>query len=85
MGGLAMATPLVAGVAGLAAFGAMVAYRAAFRHALKKAREEIDKMLLALQQQLDSQALFGDLPAPRALPAAGDDAALAAAMITTIL
>ena len=51
---LAMATPLVAGVAGLAAFGAMVGYRAAFRHALKKAREEIDKMLLALQQQLDS-------------------------------
>ncbi len=64
MGGLAMATPLVAGVAGLAACGAMLGYRAAFRHALKKTREEIDKMLLALQQQLDSQALFGELPAP---------------------
>ncbi len=77
MGGLAMATPLVAGVAALAAFGAMAGYRALFRHALKKAHEEIDKMLLALQQQLDSQALFGELPAPneRIRRGGGDDAA----------
>ena len=85
MGGLLAAAPLVAGVAGLGAFAAMIGYRAAFRHALKKAHGEIDKMLLALQQQLDSQALFGELPAPpRALPAAGDDAAVAAVMITTM-
>lgn len=84
MGGLAMATPLVAGVAGLAAFGAMVGYRAAFRHALKKAREEIDKMLLALQQQLDSQALFGDLPAPTPqIRRGGDDDAALITMLTS--
>lgn len=85
MGGLAMAMPLVAGVAGLTAFAVMVAYRASFRHALNKAREELDKMLLALQQQLDSQALFGEVPEPRALPAVQDDAAVTAALITTVL
>jgi eukaryotic-like serine/threonine-protein kinase len=83
MGGLAMATPLVAGVAGLTAFGAMVGYRAAFRHSLKKAREEIDKMLFALQQQLDSQALFGELPAPPPqIRRGGDDDAALNTMIT---
>lgn len=58
--------------------------RAAFRHALKKAREEIDKMLPALQQQLDSQALFGDLPAPPPqIRRGGDDDAALITMITS--
>ncbi len=86
MGGLAMATPLVAGVVALSAFAAMAGYRAAFRHALKKAREEIDKMILALQQQLDSQALFGELPTPPAPPPqlrrGGDDDATQSTMIS---
>lgn len=85
MGGLALATPLVAGVAGLAAFAAMLGYRAAFRHALKKAREEIDKMLLALQQQLDSQALFGEIPVPPPqIRRGGEDDAALITMITTV-
>ena len=78
-GTLALATPLAAGVAALTAFGTMIAYRASFRSALRKAREEIDKMLMALQQNLDSQALFGELPPPPSLPhgtANGDDAAI---------
>ena len=79
MGALALASPLVAGVAIITAFGTMVGYRAAFRRALRKAREELDKMLLALQQNLDTQALFGDLPAPTppTLPRnSGDDVTL---------
>ncbi len=82
MGGLAMATPLVAGVAAVAAVVAMAGYRAVFRHALKKAREEIDKMLLALQQQLDSQALFGELPPPPQLRRGGDDDSTLITMIS---
>lgn len=69
MGGLALASPLAAGVAVLTALGTSLAYRASFRRAVRKAHEELDKMLLALQQSLDSQALFGELPQPPALPA----------------
>ena len=64
LGGIALATPVGAGVAVLAAAGTAVAYRASFRRALRKAREELDTMLLALQQHLDRQALFGDQPPP---------------------
>lgn len=64
LGGVLLATPVVGGVAVLTAFGTMVGYRAIFRRALRKARESLDAMLLALQQQLDSQALFGELPPP---------------------
>ena len=59
--------------------------RASFRRALRKAREELDKMLQALQQNLDSQALFGELPAPPALPRRdGDDDAAMAAFIASV-
>ena len=84
LGGLALASPLVGGVAVLAAFGTMVGYRASFRSALRKARLAMDAMLLALQQQLDSQSLFGELPPPPALPRASNDDAAAASMITMI-
>jgi eukaryotic-like serine/threonine-protein kinase len=85
LGGLAMAMPLVAGVAGVTAFAAMIGYRASFRHALKNARDEIDKMLMALQQQLDSQSLFGDLPAPPPQIGSGptDDGSLIAMISST--
>ncbi len=80
MGALALASPIVAGVAIVTGFGTMVGYRAAFRRALRKAREELDKMLLALQQHLDTQALFGELPPAPAPPTpprnSGDDVAL---------
>lgn len=79
MGALALASPIVAGVAIVTAFGTMVGYRAAFRRALRKAREEMDKMLLALQQHLDTQALFGDMPPPTPTTRprnSGDDVAL---------
>jgi eukaryotic-like serine/threonine-protein kinase len=68
LGGLAVAAPLIAGVAAITAYGAMAGYRAVFRRSLRKAREEMDKMLLALQQQLDTAALFGELPPPPTLP-----------------
>jgi len=77
VGALALASPLVAGVTVLTAFGTMVGYRAAFRRALRKSREALDAMLLALQQNLDSQALFGELPAipePPRIASSSDDA-----------
>ncbi len=63
MGGLALASPLAAGVAVLTALGTMIGYRASYRRALRKSREELDKMLMALQQSLENEALFGE-PAP---------------------
>ena len=86
LGGLALASMPALALGGLAGAGAIYAYRAALRSAMRKGQEELDKMLLALQQNLDSQTLFGELPAPPALPrrsSGGDDAA-AAAFITTI-
>jgi len=77
MGALALASPLVVGVTALTAFGTMVGYRATFRRALRKSREALDAMLLALQQNLDSQALFGELPAipePPRIASSSDDA-----------
>ncbi len=83
MGGLALASPLAAGLAVLTAFGTMIGYRASFRRALRKSREELDKMLLALQQNLDSQALFGEIPPPPAkLRRGSDDDAALITMIT---
>ncbi|MBC7841671.1 MAG: serine/threonine protein kinase [Gemmatimonadaceae bacterium] len=83
LGALTLASPIVAGVAIVAAFGTGVGYRAAFRRALRKVREEMDKMLLALQQHLDTQALFGDLPAPPLVPQRhGDDNAALITMIS---
>jgi hypothetical protein len=78
-GALALASRVAAVVAALTAAGTMLGYCASFRNALEKTREELDDMLLALQQHLDSQALFGDVPPPT-LPrrlAGGDDAAIA--------
>jgi len=75
LGGLALASPVGAGVAVLTGLGAAAVYRWAFRRALRKAQEEIDKMLLALQQHLDSQALFGELPPPTPMTRNGDDGA----------
>lgn len=77
LGGLALASPVGAGVAVMTALGTAAVYRWTFRRALRKAHEEIDKMLLALQQNLDSEALFGELPPlpPPPTPQRGDDAA----------
>ncbi len=84
MGALALASPIVAGVAAITAIGTMVGYRASFRSALRKAREEMDKMLLALQQNLDSQTLFGEIPPPPTIPRrSGDDDALLAIIAST--
>ena len=55
----AMPAVVAAGVIGL---GTMLGYRASFRHALKKTREELGLLLLALQRHLDSQELFGEAP-----------------------
>ncbi len=77
--GLALATaafPAVA-AAGVIGAGTMLGYRASFRHALKKTREELDLLLLALQQHLDSQELFGEAPAaptPKRRTSSSDDA-----------
>lgn len=85
LGGVALASPVGAGMAVLMALGSAAAYRSYFRRAIGKGRAEIDKMLLALQQTLDRDALFGELPAPQraALKPGGDDATIAA-LITTI-
>lgn len=77
--GLVLATaafPAVA-AAGIIGAGTMLGYRASFRHALKKTREELDLLLLALQQHLDSQELFGEAPAaptPKRRASSSDDA-----------
>ncbi len=84
LGSLALASLPAAGIAALGAAGAMVAYRASFRSALRKSREELDKLLLALQQNLDSQALFGELPAPVPVRRDSDQSAAITTMITTI-
>ena len=85
MGLAAMAFPVTGGVAALTAAGAMLGYRAVFRRALRKAREELDKMLLDIQRNLDSQALFGELPPPPVLPQqSGDGSAAVIAAITSI-
>ncbi len=80
LGGILLATPLGAGVAVVTAAATMIGNRALSRRALRKAREEIDKMLLTLQQQLDRQALFGDQhpPDPTRRVGADDDATLLA-------
>ena len=79
LGGLALATPVGAGVAAVTAIGTAAWYRWAFRRALRKAHEEIDKMIMALQQTLDRDALFGEqtqLPAPRFRPPDDDGSML---------
>lgn len=66
LGALALAGPIALGVAAVAATATMLGCRASFRGALRKAREELDKMLLAIQQHLDSETLFGSplMPPP---------------------
>ena len=86
IGSLVVAVTPAIGIAALAGVGAMYGYRAILRGALRKGRLALEQALGALQQNLDSQALFGEipLPAPPTLPRnSGDDAALIAA-ITTI-
>ena len=85
IGTLAVAVGPAIGIGALAGFGALYAYRAVLRSALSKGRMALEGVLGALQQNLDSQELFGELPAPQPpkLRAGSDDAALAA-MITTI-
>jgi len=73
LGGVLLATPLGAGVAVVTAAATMIGNRALARRALRLAREEIDKMLLTLQQQLDRQALFGDQHPPDPPPRVGAD------------
>jgi eukaryotic-like serine/threonine-protein kinase len=76
LGSIAMAFPVAGAVGAVTAIGTMAMYRAIFRRALRKAREEIDKMLLDIQRNLDSQALFGEPPPPQ-LPLRGRDSAAA--------
>ena len=85
IGSLAFAVAPALGIAALAGVGATYGYRAVLRGALRKGRDALDQALAALQKNLDSQALFGELPLPPALPPrkSGDDVALIAA-ITTI-
>ena len=86
IGSLAIAAGPAIGIAALAGAGALYAYRAVVRGALGKARVALELALGALQQNLDSQALFGEIPPPppQMLPRnSGDDAALIAS-ITTI-
>ena len=86
IGSLAVAVGPAIGIAALAGIGALYGYRAMLRGALGKGRLALEQALGALQQNLDSQALFGEITPP-ALPSlprnSGDDAALIAA-ITTI-
>jgi eukaryotic-like serine/threonine-protein kinase len=84
LGSLAIAVGPAAIVAGVAGYGAMVGYRALFRRALRKTHIELEKMLLALQQQLDSHALFGEIPAAPRLPRGRGDDEMAAIMTTII-
>ena len=84
IGSLAVAVGPAIGIAALAGVGALYGYRAVVRGALGKGRLALELALGALQQNLDSQALFGEIPPPPSLPRnSGDDAALIAA-ITTI-
>jgi eukaryotic-like serine/threonine-protein kinase len=83
LGALALASPVAAAAGALGAFCAMGLYREVFRRALRKAREELDRLLFALQQNLDSQALFGEPPPPQLPPRARNDDAVVA-IITSI-
>ncbi len=71
LGAFALAGPIGLGVGAVAAAATMIGYRASFRSALRKAREELDKMLLALQQHLDSETLFGSPLTPPPPPLRG--------------
>jgi serine/threonine protein kinase len=84
LGAVALATPVGAGAGVLAAVGAAMAYRWSFRHALKKAQQELDAMIHALQQMLDRDALFGEEQAPPAELPAGRADSDAATMLTII-
>jgi tRNA A-37 threonylcarbamoyl transferase component Bud32 len=84
LGGLALATPVGAGGAAVTALGTAAAYRWSFRRALRKAHEEIDKMILALQQTLDRDALFGGQSPPPPGPLPGHADGDAAAMMVVI-
>jgi eukaryotic-like serine/threonine-protein kinase len=80
LGSLLLAAGPAAGVAALGGVGALYGYRALLRRAHRKGNEELEKLLAALQKQLDSQALFGELPSPTTPPRVlqrGDDAAIA--------
>ncbi|MCC7053434.1 MAG: serine/threonine protein kinase [Gemmatimonadaceae bacterium] len=85
LGGLALASLPALAIGGLVGVGAMYGYRAILRKAMHKGQEELDTMLLALQQSFESQALFGELPAPASANRRdGDDAAMLAAVVTVV-
>jgi eukaryotic-like serine/threonine-protein kinase len=84
LGTLALAVGPAAAIAGLTGYGVMALYRAYYLRALRKTREELEKMLLALQQSLDTQALFGELPPPQLPRGRAADDATVAAIITTL-
>jgi eukaryotic-like serine/threonine-protein kinase len=84
LGSIAIAAGPAALAAGLCGYGAMVGYRAMFRSALRKMHVELDKLLLALQQQLDSQVLFGEIPPVPKLPRGRNDDDMTA-IITTMI
>ena len=84
LGALALAGPIGLGVGAVTAAATMVGYRASFRKALRKAREELDNMLLALQQHLDSENLFGGNLTPPTPPRSGASDSDAATLLTII-
>jgi eukaryotic-like serine/threonine-protein kinase len=84
LGTLALAVGPAAVIAGLTGYSVMALYRAYYQRALRKTREELEKMLLALQQSLDTQALFGELPPPQLPRGRAADDATVAAIITTL-
>ena len=57
--GALVALPVAGGVLAAGALG-FVSYRYMFRHALKKAIEELDGLLVAIDRDLRSLAVFGD-------------------------
>jgi len=67
----ALALPLAGGVLAAGALG-FISYRYMFRHALKKAIEELDELLIAIDRDLRSVAVFG-AAAPRSFPRAQHD------------
>jgi predicted Ser/Thr protein kinase len=60
--GAALAWVAALGAAGLVAGGAFGSYRWLYRHALKKAQEELDQLLAAIDGELRAEAVFGTTP-----------------------
>ncbi|MFN0178323.1 MAG: serine/threonine-protein kinase [Gemmatimonadales bacterium] len=78
--GAAIAWLPAVGTAGLLAGGAFAWYRWAYRHALRKAQEELGQSLTSIDGEMRAEAVFGTTPGvslppagPRPVPGAGED------------